>query len=63
MMKTIEIDDSDTALDDLRNVLMTALQILLEAASKQFRLASDQSPPYPLPRVGDWPRQRETGHS
>ena len=62
-MEAVKVDDPDTALDDLGNVLMTALQILLEAASKQFRLASDQSPPYPLPRVGDWPRQREPSHS
>ena len=62
-MEAVKVDDPDTALDDLRDVLMTALQILLEAASKQFRLASDQSPPNPLPRVGDWPRQREPGHS
>ena len=62
-MEAVKVDDPDAALDDLGNILVTALQILLEAAPEQFGLASDQSPPDPLPRVGDWPRQRQTRHS
>ena len=62
-MEAVKVDDPDAALDDLGDVLVTALQILLEAAPKQLGLASDQSPPDPLPRVGDWPRQRQPRHS
>ena len=62
-MEAVKVDDPDAALDNLGDVLVTALQIFLEAASKQLGLASDQSPPDPLPRVGDWPRQRQPSHS
>ena len=62
-MEAVKVDDPDAALDNLGNVLVTALQIFLEAAPKQLWLASDQSPPYPLPRVGDRPWQRQSRHS
>ena len=61
-MEAVQVDDPDAALDDLRDVMMAALQILLEAAPEQLGLAPDQGPPDPLPRVGDRPRQRQPGH-
>ena len=62
-MEAVKVDDPDAALDDLGNVLVAAFKIFLEAAPEQLGLASDQSPPDPLPRVGDWPRQRQPSHS
>ena len=61
-MEAVQVDDPDAALDDLRDVLVAALQILLEAAPEQLGLAPDQGPPDPLPRVGDRPRKRQPRH-
>ena len=52
-MKPVEIDDPDTALDDLRHVLAGAFEVLLKTASEQLGLTSCKSSTDPPSSVRD----------
>ena len=61
VVEAVQVDDSDAALDDLRDVLHGGLQVLLQAAPEELGLARGQGAPDPPPRVGDRPGQGGSG--
>ena len=60
-VEPVQVEDPDAALDDRGDVLVAALQILLEAPPEQLGLSSDQGPPDPR-SLGAAPASRPGPH-
>ena len=61
VMEPIEVDDPNTALDDLRNILARSLEVLFKTPPEQLGLAGSKGSSDPPSRICDWARQGGRG--